>query len=129
MIKIYLAGAIDGIDKKTARAWRNRIKKILPKNYVCLIPKITDNLFESVNFDKFLINQADIILANIYKTPSWGTAMEIFYGHQLGKNVICFTLEDAEFHSWIKYHSTNCLDVECLEEVVDYLKHLEGFQK
>lgn len=128
-MKIYLAGNIYKISKKEALVWRNEIKKLAPANWEFLYPKITSNIFESINFDKFLINQADVVLAKINETPSWGTAMEIFYANQLGKLVIAFTLEDIEIHGWVTYHCVNSLRIKNLQEVVDYIKSLEEYQR
>lgn len=63
-----------------------------------------------------LIDQSDALLANLH-TPSWGTAMEIFYGHRRGKVVT--VVGNSPFSPWVVSHSqARFVD---LEQALEYL--------
>ena len=124
-MKIYLAGAIEGLSYQDAMAWREVLKDLAPRDWKFLFPKITDDVNESMNFDNWLINEAGIVIAKIDKKVSMGTAIELGRCSATNKLIVCFTLEDIEFHGWLKHISVACLKVESLAEVIDYVKHLE----
>ena len=58
---------------------------------------------EIVELDKRDVRSATVILVN-YAKPSVGTAMEILYAWQLGKQVVLWCAPDAVISPWLRYH-------------------------
>ncbi|NKB25731.1 MAG: hypothetical protein GKR87_15445 [Kiritimatiellae bacterium] len=84
MRKIYLCGPIMDEHEGQARAWREKAKKELVKDFVLLDPmrrnfkdREVDSANEIVEFDLQDIRDADIILVN-YRKTSVRTSMEVF---------------------------------------------------
>ncbi|MCO5044158.1 MAG: nucleoside 2-deoxyribosyltransferase [Kiritimatiellae bacterium] len=96
--RIYLCGPIMDEHEGHARAWRQRAKELLSKNFTLLDPmrrnfkdREVDSANEIVEFDLQDIRDADIILVN-YNKNSIGTSMEVFYAsHDLKKFVVAFS--------------------------------------
>lgn len=96
--KIYLCGPIMDEHEGHARAWRDKAKKMLGRNFILLDPmrrnfkdREVDSANEIVEFDLQDIRDADIVLVN-YNKNSIGTSMEVFYAsHNLKKFVVGFS--------------------------------------
>ena len=96
--KIYLCGPIMDEHEGQARAWRDRARKLLSRNFILLDPmrrnfkdREVDSANEIVEFDLQDIRDADIVLVN-YNKNSIGTSMEVFYAsHNLKKFVVAFS--------------------------------------
>lgn len=114
-MKVYLGGPINGCTDEEASGWREAVKKILDqKGYTYNDPMDRDyrgrELEEGiaakiVEGDKEDIAECDILLMNCPK-PSWGTAMEIFWGWACGKNVLVVLPEGTKASPWIIYHTS-----------------------
>jgi len=125
MKTIYLSGPIMYVTPEESIEWRKIAEEKLGKDFIVLNPlrrNFRDCEFLSTNeivcFDKADVKSSDILLVNTER-PSWGTAMELFYGHSLGKFVVSFCSE-KNLGSWVIYHSTKCLG--SLEEAISYIK-------
>jgi nucleoside 2-deoxyribosyltransferase len=112
MKKVYLAGPIHGRSDIECKAWRNEAAAILGIHDIsCLDPMQHDyrgledeSAEQLVEEDERMIDEADVVLVNANE-PSWGTAMEVFYAKNLGKEVVAFT--NAETVSpWLRVHTT-----------------------
>lgn len=110
--KVYLAGPIHGRTDIECKAWRNEAACILSVHDIeCLDPMRHDYrgieegaAEELVAEDERMIDDSDVVLVNANE-PSWGTAMEVFYAKNLGRDVIAFT-NDASISPWLRVHTT-----------------------
>lgn len=125
---VYLAGSINGHDSlETANGWREKATKELGKaGYGALNPlrgrKLTDeNSKEIVERDLEDIQKADIILVEMsHENKAYiGTAIEIRYAWEQGKEIILWGRANRESH-WLKYHAHAWFDT--LEDAIKYLK-------
>jgi nucleoside 2-deoxyribosyltransferase len=62
---------------------------------------------------------SDFVLANITQYSA-GTCSEIFYGHQLGKTVVCVVQPDMVNDIFIKF-SANCLTTS-LDKAMEWIR-------
>lgn len=124
-MKVYLAGPINGQRDDECRAWRKHAKSLLESaGHLAVDPMdrdyrgLEDCFFrEIVRSDKNDIDSCEALLVNAIK-PSWGTAMEIAYGHSRGKVVVLFC-GGAQISPWLRFHST-----EIVEEVDEAVQRL-----
>jgi nucleoside 2-deoxyribosyltransferase len=107
---VYLAGPINGCTDDEAHGWRQSFVNSLP-DLQFLDPMVRDyrgredeSVAEIVEGDKSNIEACDVFLAYCWQV-SWGTAMEIFYAHALGKRVVLVVPEDARVSPWLRYHA------------------------
>ncbi len=122
--KIYLCGPIMDEHEGHARAWRERAKKTLGRNFILLDPmrrnfkdREVDSANEIVEFDLQDVRDADIVLVN-YNKNSIGTSMEVFYAsHNLKKFVVAFSpFSFTESSPWMVRFCTKILpdlDLAC----------------
>lgn len=108
---VYLCGGINGLSDAECNDWRAEAKRHLPHT---LDPMRRDHrgrendngvAIQIVNGDLEDIAQSDVILA-MCPRPSWGTAMEIFHGHELGKPVIAVVPNLTRQSPWLSVHAT-----------------------
>jgi nucleoside 2-deoxyribosyltransferase len=89
MKTVYLAGPIT--EDADPRTWRENVAAQLPPGWQAIDPVKIEfalrNPREIVDTDLTAIEECDAVLALVDR-PSWGTAMEIFYSHELGIPVI-----------------------------------------
>lgn len=119
----YLCGGINGLSDADCRDWREVAKQQLRTD--TLDPMRRDyrgredeSVTEIVQGDLEDIRQSSYILVNATR-PSWGTAMEVFYAHSIGKPVVAWVGENARVSPWLRYH---CARVwPSLEDAVEYI--------
>lgn len=112
MKRVYLAGAINGME------WRWYVIGKLPSDKFEVVNPMrrdyrgreSEHAAEIVEHDKMDIESCDALLVRAV-TPSWGTAMEMFYGHQLGKRVVSF-VGMSSVSPWVAQHSEVCLTMD-----------------
>lgn len=112
-MRVYLGGPINGCTDEEAHGWRDAVKPILEgAGHTWLDPMsrdyrgVEDVAFrEIVEGDKRDIAECDVLLMNCPR-PSYGTAMEILYGADRGKEVVVVFPEGAIISPWIRYHAT-----------------------
>ena len=148
MKKVYLGGGIKDVSREEASEWRTHATEELElqsntlilktfditgkidliTNFKCLNPmrrNFRSNEWSSQNeivtLDKKDIIEADILLVNATK-PSWGTAMEVLFGFEQHKIIVCFTGSDNEkdWNPWLGYHCTKL--TKTLDEAITYIK-------
>ena len=125
---VYLGGPINACNDSEVHDWREGAKVLLaerghswldPSDHDCRgqerIPSVTVSVVEE---DKAAIAKSDTLLMNCPR-PSWGTAMEILYGWELGKSVIAMVPIGAPVSPWLLYHAK--VTVASLEEVIGEL--------
>lgn len=114
-MKVYLGGPINGCTDEEANGWRESVKtRLADMGATWLDPMDRDyrgremepGIAEAiVHGDKSDIRGCDVLLMNAPK-PSYGTAMEILYGFELGKRVVVVLPDDGREPSpWVVYHS------------------------
>lgn len=128
-MRIYLAGAIWGVVDPIT--WRRKLTSQLPEGWEVIDPTqielFVDNEvdYESaqklVSGDLRAIESCDVMLA-LLNTPSWGTAMEIFYANQLGIPVIGWNPEGKPVGPWLVVHCEDILSN--FEDIKLFLQNL-----
>ncbi len=110
---IYLAGPINGLNDDDASTWREQVKAVVGAEN-CLDPMRRDyrgkedlHVNEIVSGDLDDINNSEVILANCW-TPSFGTAMELWYAHSQNIPIIAVTPEPVS--PWLRYVSFEIVD-------------------
>lgn len=103
----YLCGGINGLSDADCRDWREVAKTQLVG--ATLDPmrrdyrgKEDDSVREIVEGDIADIRASDVVLVNATRA-SWGTAMEVFFAHSIGKRVVAW-VGDARISPWLRYH-------------------------
>lgn len=109
-MRLYLAGPINGCSDSECVDWRERVKLSCHREIEIIDPMSRDyrgyenkNVISIVHGDKEDIHSSHAIIANTNK-PSWGTAMEIFWGWSLGIPTHAFMEDPSSASPWIKYH-------------------------
>jgi len=132
--KIYLAGKMSGLSFEEYNTWRvnaKRLLKIASDNQIHMISpsdyynfEMNPNTYtesEIKKFDLHMVKTSDLILVNLNEPNSIGTAIEMYYAHDiLDKPVIGYGINEVNLcHPWMKL----CLTKECmiLEEAVRYI--------
>jgi nucleoside 2-deoxyribosyltransferase len=114
-LKFYLGGPINGCTDDEASGWREAVKAVLaaaghtwcdPMDRDYRGREMEPGIAEAiVNGDKEDIAACDVLLMNAPK-PSYGTAMEILFGFDKGKEVHVVLPDDGREPSpWVVYHA------------------------
>lgn len=110
MTTIYLCGAINGKTDSECRAWRQQAKQLL-SGFNILDPMRRDyrgkeNVFahEIIEADKDDIDMSEGLLV-YFDSPSFGTAMEIFYAFNEGLKVVAVNASGVPVSPWVEVHS------------------------
>jgi nucleoside 2-deoxyribosyltransferase len=109
---VYLAGPIHGRTDDECKAWRNDAASVLGGyGIACIDPTqndyrgVEDTCTDAiVSQDKKWIDDSAIVLVNA-NAPSWGTAMEVFYGFMSAKHIVAFS-NAASISPWLRCHTT-----------------------
>lgn len=114
-MKVYLGGPINGCTDEEANGWRTEAKALLEElGFEWVDPMRRDYrgremepgiAREIVAGDLEDIHACDVLLMNCPR-PSVGTSMEVFYGHQIGKRVVCVVPEGWVPSPWLVVHSS-----------------------
>lgn len=115
-MRFYLGGPINGCTDDEATGWREAVKAVLTAtDHTWADPMDRDYRGREmepgiaaaiVEGDKEDIAGCDVLLMNAPK-PSYGTAMEVYYGHSLGLPVYVVLPDDGRDPSpWIAHHAT-----------------------
>jgi 8-oxo-dGTP diphosphatase len=122
---VYLSGGIAGLTAEECNDWRQRAILLLRAR--ALDPMRHDysgrrqvDVAEIVDTDLRDIDDCEALLVRV-EQPSWGTAMEIRYAHQLGKPIIAWGVPSVA-SAWLEHHCTRFY--ETLDEACDYLNLL-----
>lgn len=128
---VYLAGPINGCTDDEANDWREKFIDLLADQmdvFGVLDPMRRDyrgeedgSVDEIVDGDKEDIRHCDIFLAYCWQ-PSWGTAMEMFYAHILGRLIILIMPDGVKVSPWLRYHADHI--VRTLDEAAELIRGL-----
>jgi nucleoside 2-deoxyribosyltransferase len=130
MLKVYLAGPINGCTDDECKAWRLDARRMLEPIHAVIDPmdfdcrgREGDMADDIVKHDLERLDEADIVLVNAER-PSWGTAMELVYARQGGKPAIAFVgLPRSSVSPWLRGHLAKVfgtLEQACFEIVNFY---------
>lgn len=117
----YLCGGINGLSDSDCRDWREVAKSLLKTKTLDPMrrdyrSKEDESVDDIVHGDLADIRVSDFILVNAGR-PSWGTAMEIVYAHQLDKVIVSFG-SGNRVSPWLRFH-TKLLGT--VEEAAQYI--------
>ncbi len=133
-MRVYLGGPINGCSDAEAKDWRATMTALLEGvGYVAVdpmrrdyrgleeVPGVADRI---VAGDLADIDSCDVLFFNCPK-PSYGTAMEVFYGRRSGKTVIVLLPDDGKPASpWLLVHSSAI--VRRMREAFDLIVMADG---
>ena len=109
MKTIYLCGPINGRSDADCNNWRSKAKSLL-EDLETLDPMRRDYrgreneaVHEIISNDKQDIDESDALLV-YFDSPSFGTAMEIFYAHSRGKRVVAVNASGNPVSPWVTGH-------------------------
>lgn len=126
MVKVYLAGPIQGCSDAECKDWREYCKGLLLQYGTTLDPMRRDyrgmeaeNYREVVELDKRDVESCDFVLVN-YVKPSVGTSMEIYHAwlHKVPVVVVC--ANNVVISPWLRYHTTRFCNT--FGAAVDWIK-------
>lgn len=123
--RLYLAGAINGKSDEEVFGWRRQAARELRDLYEIHDPAERDfrgveasNVATIVESDLKEIRYVDALLVRA-EAPSWGTAMEVRFAHELGLHVVSFGAGDRP-SPWLLYHSDHR---RTLELAIAHFRH------
>ena len=113
MLKVYLAGPINGCTDDECKAWRAEARRLLEPIHAVIDPMDFDcrgqeaqMAGEIIKHDLERLDEADLVLVNAVR-PSWGTAMELVYARQGGKPVIAYVdFSISAASPWLQGHTS-----------------------
>lgn len=129
MLKVYLAGPINGCTDEECKGWRAEARRLLEPIHAVIDPMDFDcrgleggMAADIIKHDLDRLDEADLILVNAER-PSWGTAMELVYARQGGKPAIAFggfSIGDAS--PWLRGHTSKVFGTltEACSEIVNF---------
>jgi nucleoside 2-deoxyribosyltransferase len=120
---VYLAGAIFGCSDEEAMNWRGLASRLLRGQV--MDPMRRDYRGQEAGNEAAIVH-GDIrdilacraVLVNAER-PSWGTAMELVYAHQMQKPIVAF-VGSAAVSPWLRFHAS--VVVPTLAEAVAWLE-------
>jgi len=110
-MKVYLAGPMHRQSDADCKGWRSVAATALGlAGHAVLDPMSRDyrgseddNADDIVQRDLEDIEQCDVVLVNAC-FPSWGTAMELVYAKQYGKQIVAYS-HAPSISPWLRYHT------------------------
>ena len=107
---IYLCGPINGRSDEDCSGWRTKAKALLA-DFDILDPMRRDyrNIesiaaHQIIEHDKDDIDSSEGMLV-YFDSPSFGTAMEIFYAYGQGLRVVAVNASGAPHSPWVEVHT------------------------
>jgi len=133
VVKIYLAGAMAGLSFEEMSKWRNQIMNAIkfgdyeynksvdffnPTAFYNFDEKNYKSEREVRDFDLYNLRKSDLIIVNLDKQNSIGTAQELAIAYEMKIPVIAFGVKE-ELHPWIEC----CCSRICnnMRELVEYV--------
>ena len=139
--KVFLSGGITGLNNEDCKAWRDFITSRFL--YYCLLDFSTVNQMnhfnpneetsdalekEAMMYDLHHLRTANLVIVNLNKTDSIGTAQELMLAYELHIPIIGFIKEEnlSKIHPWIQTEVGKLFtykDDSELEEILDLIAH------
>ena len=116
MLKIFLSGGMSGLSIEQMTGWRNEFRNAMSTHDGVKIISPPD-LFafgggcyekEAFDYDLYWVRNCDVLVVNLNKLDSIGTAQEIMLAHTLNKPIIMICEEKVydDVHPWYKEEAT-----------------------
>lgn len=130
LLTIYLAGPMDNCTQEYQKGWRDATKEYLDMYKIkvldpCRRPHDADlTAREIYELDLIDVKNSDLILADTrpVQRPSWGTAMEIMYAHEVCKiPVIGWHNEADEVGTRLFLDATLTREFNSLDKAIDQI--------
>lgn len=124
--RVYLAGAIDRVERSRAEEWRAQAKRTMGDfDLVAVDPlaEVEDSWSddEIVNRDRYLLGQSDAVLVD-GRTPGFGTGCEIQTAYDLSIPVVVWGVSPPNAGVWLRHHCVYA--TPNLAEAVEYIAGL-----
>ena len=129
MLKVYLAGPINGCTDEECKALRAQARGMIEPAFEVIDPmdfdcrgQESEMAGEIIKHDLERLDEADLVLVNANR-PSWGTAMELVYAWQGGKPAIAFAGFSIDRVSpWLRCHTSRMFLTltEACSEIVSF---------
>lgn len=122
---IYLCGPINGCTDSECKDWREAAKTALPecefldpmrRDYRGREDECAEEIVEGDIAD---IDASDLLLVNA-PSPSWGTAMEVFYAYRTSKTVAMVCPQEAKISPWQRFHSHHIF--HSFEDAISFIR-------
>lgn len=139
MLTVFLSGGMTGLSREEMTEWREKIKLyaqfydvkvVSPTDYFMCGYDYLDEPRESFALDTYWVRHSDIIIANMNKPSSIGTAQELMLAYELNKPIIVIADKEKwekEVNPWIKCEATTVFfyddyndEIELYEDVIHY---------
>lgn len=143
--KIFLSGGITGLDNEDCKKWRDYVTRrflyycipdfviVNQMNHFNPNEETSDSLEkEAMMYDLHHLRTSDVVIVNLDKTDSIGTAQELMLAYELHIPIIGFIKESnlSKIHPWIQtevgtlftYVDDSELN-DVLESVIYYVKN------
>jgi hypothetical protein len=111
MLTVYLGGPINGRTDAECKDWRAMVTEALAGRMNVRDPMVRDyrgkedeSVEAIVEGDKNDMRASDILLFNCLLGPSYGTAMEVMFGHQWFQPVVA--VATGRVSPWLRYHAS-----------------------
>lgn len=142
--KIFLSGGITGLNDEDCKKWRDYVTKrflyygipyfviVNQMNHFNPNEETSDSLEkEAMMYDLHHLRTSDVVIVNLNKTDSIGTAQELMLAYELHIPIIGFIKADKKdkIHPWIQtevtklFTYTNDIEnalVDCMDYVYNY---------
>lgn len=138
MLKVFLSGGMSGLTYDEMNHWRIEVKKAF--GYYCNVKVISptsyfevtdddDNEKEAFLFDVYQTKSADVIVVNLDKLDSIGTAQEIALAYEYRKPIIAIAHREKweNAHSWYKQEVTKVFIYEDYDDIDDIYKDVVSY--
>lgn len=139
--KVFLSGGITGLNNEDCKIWRDYISERFLYDYFvgCSIvnqmnhfnpnEETSDSLEkEAMMYDLYHLRTSNVVIVNLNKTDSIGTAQELMLAYELHIPIIGFIKEEnlSKIHPWIQTEAGKLFtykDDSELKETLDLIAH------
>lgn len=126
MRRVYLAGAIDRIERNRAEEWRAQAKRIMGDFDLVAVDPLTEaedswSDDEIVNRDRYLLSKSDAVLVD-GRTPGFGTGCEIQAAYEACIPIVAWGVSPPHAGVWLRHHCV--YTTPNLAEAVEYIAGL-----
>lgn len=138
MLRVFLSGGMSGLSHKEMTQWRNdlskafayhMVKPISPTDYFVIKKFDDDNEREAFIFDIHQVRNSDVVVVNLDKLDSIGTAQEVMIAYEYKKPIIAIAHRDKWelAHSWYKQEVTKVFIYEDYDDTEDLYKDVADY--
>lgn len=138
MLNVFLSGGMSGLSHEEMTGWRNIAKLALdywgakvisPPDYFVMNGEAS-NEKEAFIFDTHCVKKCDVLIVNMNKPDSIGTAQEVMLAYEYKKPIVMIARKDKwdSIHPWYKIEATSVFFYEdyedetaLFEEVANYV--------